>query len=229
MKKYIHFPLLRLRRMTYAGLLGLGALLMLNSCAPSTYTIAEGTAYQSYTPPAWAPQEAAVAGVQYYYLPDYGMYYDLGSQMYWYNNGGMWAASGFLPSMYSGINLNAAYIVLLQRGIRNPWLNNNYYVRHYPNRFYVDRRGIASPNRVINASSFSTNRSVNRSRNRPMYQATAPRASVPQRQPSYSAPSRRYNNKNDSFRSNGGRAATGTQSHSSGAGGARGGGRGSRP
>lgn len=227
MKRYVHSHLLWLRRMTYAGMVGLSTLWLLNSCTPSTYTIAEGTTYQSYTPPVWAPQGAAAAGVQYYYLPDYGMYYDLASQLYWYNNGGMWASSAFLPSMYSGINLNAAYIVLLQRGVRNPWLNNNYYVRHYPNRCYVDRRGIASPNRIINSSSFSTNGSFNRNRNQPAYQASSPRPSVPQARPSYSAPSRGFSNNNGGFRSYSGGAAGG-QSHSSG-GSARGGGRGGRP
>ncbi|WP_428663279.1 hypothetical protein [Runella sp.] len=195
MKNHTHPHLLWLRRMTYAGVVAIVTAITLNSCAPRTYTIADGTTYQSYTPPAWAPQGAAMAGVQYYYLPDYGMYYDLSSQMYWYNNGGIWASSAYLPSMYAGINLNTAYIVLLQQGLRNPWYNNAYYVRHYPNRCYIDSRGIASPNRVINASSFSTARTFSQGRTRPSYQSSSPRtSSVPQARPSYSAPSRGFSN-----------------------------------
>ena len=215
MKKHIHPHLLWLRRMTYAGVVAIFTAVTLNSCAPSTYTIAEGTTYQSYVPPAWAPQGAALAGVQYYYLPDYGMYYDLSSQLFWYNNGGMWASSAFLPSVYAGINLNAAYIVLLQRGIRNPWINNAYYARHYPNRCYIDRKGIASPNRIINPPSFSTSGTFNRNRNRPAYPSSSPSASIPQARRSYAAPSRSFNN-NGGFK--------GGQSYNGGGGSMRGGG-----
>lgn len=150
MKTLKHAPFQGVRRFIGIGVVAFVTLFTLDSCSPNTYTIASGTTYQSYEPPTWAPQGAAVAGVQYYYLPDYGMYYDLSSQLFWYNNAGIWASSAFLPSMYAGINLNSAYIVMLNQGIRRPWLNNSFYVRRYPAGYYVNRSGFSPENRILN-------------------------------------------------------------------------------
>lgn len=64
-----------------------------------------------YGPPAWAP--AAPVTVQYYYLPDLGVYYDVPAQRYIYMNRGTWIRSAVLPGRYRGYDLYQAHPVYL--------------------------------------------------------------------------------------------------------------------
>lgn len=54
-------------------------------------------------PPAWAP--AAPVEVNYYYLPDIGVYYDVPARRYIYLNNGRWARAAVLPVRYRGYDL----------------------------------------------------------------------------------------------------------------------------
>lgn len=83
----------------------------------------------TYSTPGWA---AGVSDgtVPYYYFPDYDMYYDAGAGQYYYLNNGAWVTSGVVP--YQGVDLNDAYMVELDRNVRRPWENNDYYARNYP-------------------------------------------------------------------------------------------------
>lgn len=54
-------------------------------------------------PPVWAP--AAPAAVQYYYLPDIGVYYDVPAERYIYLRRGAWVRTAALPARYHGYDL----------------------------------------------------------------------------------------------------------------------------
>lgn len=55
------------------------------------------------TPPVWAP--AAPVEVEYYYLPDIGVYYDVPARSYIYISNGRWIHSHALPPRYRGYDL----------------------------------------------------------------------------------------------------------------------------
>jgi len=116
----------------------------LNSCVTSA-----GITYQNYTPPAWAPPYDDVSAIHYYYFPDYGMYYDAWENQFWYSDNGIWASSAYLPPMYSNIDLNSAYIVLINKKYNTPWQHHDYYARNYPAHSYDNYKNIVVNNRII--------------------------------------------------------------------------------
>ncbi|MDP2159492.1 MAG: hypothetical protein Q8K02_03355 [Flavobacterium sp.] len=63
------------------------------------------------TPPFWAPADRVE--VQYYYLPEVDVYYDVPAQRFIYIRNGRWHRSAALPARYRGYNLNGANIVYL--------------------------------------------------------------------------------------------------------------------
>ena len=78
--------------------------LILISC---TSVIAQG----NFTRPDWAP--SAPANVQYYYLPDIGVYYDAEAKQYISSNNGTWSRSSELPSQYKGYDLKQSNPIFL--------------------------------------------------------------------------------------------------------------------
>ena len=63
------------------------------------------------SPPVWAPR--APAQVQYYYLPDIEVYYDVPARRYIYMKNGNWFRSSSLPARYRGYDLyhgNTVYL-----------------------------------------------------------------------------------------------------------------------
>jgi hypothetical protein len=78
------------------------------------------------TPPVWAP--AAPVEVQYYYLPDIEVYYDVPAHRYVYLNNGVWIRSSNLPKRYRGYDLYHSRPVYL-RGYKGnqPYV---YYKQH---------------------------------------------------------------------------------------------------
>lgn len=62
-------------------------------------------------PPVWAP--TAPSTVEYYYLPDIGVYYDVPARTYIYFGNGAWRRSTFLPTRYRGYNLAQGHTVYL--------------------------------------------------------------------------------------------------------------------
>ncbi|TBX70110.1 hypothetical protein EZL74_05030 [Flavobacterium silvisoli] len=63
------------------------------------------------TPPVWAP--AAPVEVQYYYLPDIEVYYDVPARCYIYLRKGKWHRSAVLPARYRGYDLYHGHTVYL--------------------------------------------------------------------------------------------------------------------
>ncbi|WP_300568547.1 hypothetical protein [Flavobacterium sp.] len=63
------------------------------------------------SPPAWGP--VGYTEVEYYYLPDIEVYYDVPRAQYIYLNGGHWIHSRYLPRPYRGYDLYSGYKVVL--------------------------------------------------------------------------------------------------------------------
>jgi hypothetical protein len=115
-----------------------------NSC-----TVSSQLSYQTYTPPAWAPPYDDVSSVQYYYFPDYDMYYDVWNSQFWYNSNGAWVPSAGLPPAYADINLYNSYVVLVNKKYTTPWVRHDYFVKNYPPHVYDNYQNIVVTNRIV--------------------------------------------------------------------------------
>ena len=106
--------------------------------------------------PEWAPPCENVQTLNYYYIPDLEVYYDIRAREYVYIDNGNWIFSSYLPPMYSNYNLNDAFVVVLDQKVHQPWRSHNLYVSHYPRYYYkskyregnteYDRRGVRGYN-----------------------------------------------------------------------------------
>ncbi|WP_333693567.1 hypothetical protein [Flavobacterium sp.] len=63
------------------------------------------------TPPVWAPADRIE--VQYYYLPEIDVYYDVPAERFIYIRNGRWHRSAALPARYRSYNLRGSNIVYL--------------------------------------------------------------------------------------------------------------------
>jgi hypothetical protein len=63
------------------------------------------------TPPVWGP--VGYDNVEYYYLPDIQVYYDIRLAQYIYYGNGKWIRSGYLPSRCRNYDLYHGYKVVL--------------------------------------------------------------------------------------------------------------------
>ena len=77
--------------------------------------------------PVWGP--VGYDYVDYYYLPDLGVYYDVPRGMFVYYDLGRWNFAPALPPRYGHYDLYRSYKVVVND--RNPWLRNTYYRSHY--------------------------------------------------------------------------------------------------
>lgn len=77
--------------------------------------------------PVWGP--VGYDYVDYYYLPDYDVYYDVPRGLFVYFEFGRWNFSPALPPRYGHYDLYRAYKVVINS--RDPWLRNDYYRYHY--------------------------------------------------------------------------------------------------
>lgn len=127
-------------------------------------------------PPPWAPYYENVDRVHYYYIPDIECYYDVWNHEFVYLEDGSWMFGATLPSIYSWLDLNTAFIVLLDYNVFEPWMHFHYYVSHYPRyyyrTFYRDNdRDINRPMRGFNEngkiSIYNNPRSVSKTENKP--------------------------------------------------------------
>jgi len=116
----------------------------LNSCGTSA-----SITYENYTPPAWAPPYDDASSIQYYYFPDYDMYYDVWNDQFWYSNNGIWTSCIGLPPIYPNVDLYSAYVVLVNKKYHTPWNDNDYYARNYPAHSYDNYKNIVVSNRIV--------------------------------------------------------------------------------
>ena len=79
--------------------------------------------------PVWGP--VGYDYVDYYYLPDLDVYYDVPRGMFVYFDFGRWNVAATLPPRYGRYDLYRSYKVVVNA--RDPWLRNDYYREHYRN------------------------------------------------------------------------------------------------
>jgi hypothetical protein len=77
--------------------------------------------------PVWGP--TGYDHVEYYYLPDIGVYYNVPQRMYYYNERGRWISRSSLPPRYRGFDLYNSYKVVINE--RAPYRNDNKYRAQY--------------------------------------------------------------------------------------------------
>jgi hypothetical protein len=77
--------------------------------------------------PVWGPP--GYDYVNYYYLPDYDVYYDVPRGRFVYFDLGRWNFGPALPPRYGRYDLYHSYKVVIND--RDPWLRHNYYHNHY--------------------------------------------------------------------------------------------------
>jgi hypothetical protein len=77
--------------------------------------------------PVWGPP--GYDYVNYYYLPDYDVYYDVPRGLFVYFDLGRWNFGPSLPPRYGHYDLYHSYKVVIND--RDPWLRHNYYRSHY--------------------------------------------------------------------------------------------------
>ncbi len=77
--------------------------------------------------PIWGP--VGYDYVDYYYLPDLDVYYDVPRGLFVYYDFGRWNFAASLPARYGRYDLYRSYKVVINQ--RDPWLRNAYYRDHY--------------------------------------------------------------------------------------------------
>jgi len=94
------------------------------------------------TPPVWAPEDHVE--VQYYYLPEIDVYYDVPQRQFIYISNRRWIRSGYLPNRCKNYNLRGGNIVYLTdyRGNSPYVFHGKHRMRYYrpevrPNEVYV--------------------------------------------------------------------------------------------
>ena len=90
--------------------------------------------------PDWGP--TGYDYVDYYYMPDMDVYYNVPQHLFIYSEGGRWIYARALPSRYNGYNLYNSYKVVVNKP--RPYLHPDVYRREYGR--YKGGRG---PSQVI--------------------------------------------------------------------------------
>jgi len=77
--------------------------------------------------PLWGP--VAYDHVEYYYMPEYDMYYYAPKAQFVYLKGNKWLFSNSLPYPYRNANLYSTYKVVINES--KPYLRNDHYANQY--------------------------------------------------------------------------------------------------
>ena len=77
--------------------------------------------------PLWGPVDNDY--VEYYYLPEYDMYYNAPEAQFVYRSGSTWEFSKTLPYKYRNANLDRTYKVVVNE--QKPYLRNDFYASKY--------------------------------------------------------------------------------------------------
>ena len=76
-----------------------------------------------------APEPAGYEYVEYYYMPDIEVYYNVSLDRYYYFEGGRWVWSVELPQRYHDYDLYHSYKVVVNED--QPWLKHEIYRERY--------------------------------------------------------------------------------------------------
>ena len=77
--------------------------------------------------PVWGP--TGYDYVEYYYLPDIDIYYNVPQHRFYYNERGLWIGRSSLPSRYRNYDLYNSYKVVVNE--KQPWRNHKTYKEKY--------------------------------------------------------------------------------------------------
>jgi len=107
----------------------------IQGCVPMYYsTPTQGSVVVEQ--PQWAPSFDNRNMIQYYYFPDWGMYYDVRNSEYVYMDEGNWFFSRQVPMRYASYDFSSAYVVGLDYNVHQPWMHHSLYASHYPPYYY---------------------------------------------------------------------------------------------
>jgi hypothetical protein len=96
--------------------------------------------------PLWGPE--GFDHVEYYYLPEAGIYYYAPKSQFIYMKGGRWIFSSRLPYQYRNLDLYSTYKVVINSP--KPYLRNGYYGSHYKGyRNYHSKQGTIRDSRGL--------------------------------------------------------------------------------
>jgi hypothetical protein len=111
------------------------------------------------SPPAWGP--SGYSSVDFYYLPDIQVYYDIRLAQFIYFDRGRWIRSRYLPRPYRNYDLYNGYKVVLTdyHGTR-PYT----YFNNHKMKYYKGYKG--SPQRAIGKRQYNDNRNDDRGNDR---------------------------------------------------------------
>ena len=104
------------------GLLGV---LFMASTANAQLSISFG--FNLDRQPIWGP--TGYDHVEYYYLPDIEVYYNVPEHMFYYEDGGRWISRSSLPARYRGYDFYNSYKVVVNE--RAPYRNHRMYREKY--------------------------------------------------------------------------------------------------
>jgi len=79
------------------------------------------------TQPLWGP--VGYDHVDYYYMPDIDVYYNVPQRQYVYMNSGRWCYATSLPARYRNYDIYRGYKVVINEP--RPFLRNDYYREHF--------------------------------------------------------------------------------------------------
>ena len=119
-----------MKKILFAALLALGTTAFTNIEAQAQVSVNINIGNQ----PAWGP--VGYDYVQYYYIPEYNIYYDVVSNRYIYMNNRRWIHAAMLPPHLRHIDLYRTHKVVLNQ--RNPYRYNDNHMRAY-GRYRNDR------------------------------------------------------------------------------------------
>ncbi|MCX6150300.1 MAG: hypothetical protein NTX22_07250 [Ignavibacteriales bacterium] len=112
-------------RRIYFTILIAGILIVL--AAPIKAQVSFSLGFNLGIQPAWGP--TGYDYVEYYYLPDIDIYYNVPTHRYYYNTKGRWISSSYLPSSYRNYDLYNSYKVVVNE--KRPWRNHETYREKY--------------------------------------------------------------------------------------------------
>lgn len=100
------------------------ALFLLGSSSVSAQS---GVSINVNLQPQWGPVEYDY--VEYYYMPEYDLYYYAPQRQFVYLKGNKWITVNALPNHYQHVNLYNTYKVVINEP--RPYLKHSYYSNHY--------------------------------------------------------------------------------------------------
>lgn len=93
----------------------------------------------SYGPPPWAPAYGYAQAHDYYYFPDWEIYYCEPTASWFYFDNGVWVTASVLPFWCADIDLYSSYKVVIDYRGNAPYLYHYKYKASYPPRNYHER------------------------------------------------------------------------------------------